>query len=243
MANVWTIAKREYKHFFTSPIAYAVAFMIFVILGILFYATIVSASYQQYAPEIQVVLSPLVTLLLFTTPAVTMRSLAEENKSGTLELLLTAPVRDWELVSGKWLGNFLFVLTIIAVSWIYPLILNQVVQPGIDQGMLVAGYVGVLLLSAAILGVGVAISSMFNNQIAAFFVTLGVLLVLWMINVPSQAAGGIGSEILRYIDFGEHYYNSFAQGIIELKDVVYYLSVTFLTLFLGTMSVETRRWR
>ena len=113
MRNIWTIAQREYKHFFISPIAYAVAFVILLILGILFYANLISAVYQGAVPGVQIVVGPLVTLLLFTTPAVTMNLLADEQKSGTLELLLTSPVRDFEVVVGKWLGGFQFLLTIL----------------------------------------------------------------------------------------------------------------------------------
>lgn len=137
MRNVWVIAEKEYKHFFISPVAYAVAFMILLILGIIFYASIIAltVSSQGQAPGIDMVLAPLTTLLLFSTPGITMRSLAEEQKSGTLESLLTAPVRDWEVVVGKWLGSMLFILTLLAVTWFYPLVLNQIVQPGDQPGI------------------------------------------------------------------------------------------------------------
>lgn len=243
MRNIWTISIREYRQFFGTPAAYLVAFMMMLILGIIFYANVVAAMLQQFPPSVQVVLGPMVTILLFATPAITMRLLAEEQRLGTMELLLTAPVRDWELVIGKWLGGFLFMLTIIAITWIYPIYLNTIVDPGIDQGPLVSGYLGIILFSAALVAIGVAISSLFNNQIAAFFLTLGVYLLIWLIGIPSQAAGGAGSELLRYLDFSEHYYNTFYRGIIDLSDVIYYLSVTALALLLGSVSVETRRWR
>jgi ABC-2 type transport system permease protein len=245
MRNVWVIAEKEYKHFFISPVAYAVAFMILLILGIIFYASLaaMTMSNQGQAPGINVVLAPLTTLLLFTTPGITMRALAEEQKSGTLELLLTAPVRDWEVVVGKWLGGMLFILTLLAVTWFYPIILNQIVSPGIDQGLLVSGYLGILLFSSAVVAIGVMCSSFFSNQIAAFFATLGILLVLWMISYPSQMMGSAGGEIMRYLDMAEHFYPTFMRGVIDLKDIVYYLSVTALALFIGTVTVETRRWR
>jgi ABC-2 type transport system permease protein len=243
MRNIWVIAEKEYKHYFISPIAYAVALTILLILGILFYANILAASVQQYAPSIQVVVGPLVTLLLFTTPAVTMRSLAEEQKTGTLEILLTAPVRDWEVVVGKWLGGVLFILTVLLATWFYPIILNQIVQPGIDQGLMFASYLGLFLLAASFLAIGVMTSSFFSNQIAAFFASLGILLVFWMIGYPSQALGATGGELLRYLDISEHFYSSFFRGVVALKDIIYFLSVIALALFLGSVSVETRRWR
>src|SRR5512135_3421070 len=125
MRNIWIIARKEYKNYFISPIAYAVAFLNFLILGIIFYANLlVAANQQQYIPGVTIILSPMVTIFLFTVPAITMRSIADERRTGTMELMLTAPVRDWELVVGKWLGGYLFVLTIILVSWVYPIVLN-----------------------------------------------------------------------------------------------------------------------
>jgi len=120
MRNIWTIARREYKLYFTSPVAYVVAFLFMVILGWFFYSemrgAILQAAYQAYAPSVQIIISPMVTLLLFTMPAITMRLLAEEARMGTLELMLTAPVKDWELVIGKWLGGFLC-RGLIKVHW------------------------------------------------------------------------------------------------------------------------------
>jgi len=243
MRNVWTIARREFKLYFASPAAYLIAFMTLLVLGIIFYANVVASMLQQFAPSIQVILGPLVTIFLFAIPAITMRLLAEEQRLGTMELLLTAPVRDWELVVGKWLGGFLFILVIIAITWFYPILLNQLVDPGIDQGPLLTGYLGMVLFVGALVAVGVAISSLFSNQIAVYFATLGVFLVLWLVSMPSQAMGAMGGGLLQYLDFSEHYYNTFYRGVIDLSDIVYFLSVTILALFMGSVSVETRRWR
>ena len=111
------------------------------------------ATYQAYAPSVQIVISPMVTLLIFVLPAVTMRSISEEMRMGTMELLLTAPVKDWELVVGKWLGAFLFMLTLLAVTWVFPIVLNFLVTPGIDQGILLTGYLGLALMVASIIAI------------------------------------------------------------------------------------------
>lgn len=243
MRNIFTIAFKELKLFFISPIAYVVSFAIFIIMGILFYANVVAAAYQQAAPTIQVVVGPLATIMLFTAPAITMRSLADEQKSGTLETLLTAPVRDWEVVIGKWLGAMIFALIVIAVTWVYPIILNNIVSPGIDQGLLITNYLGLLLMVGSFLAIGVAASSLFSNQIAAFFATFGILLALWMSGYPASAMGNAGGSIFSYLDMSGHFYDAFYIGVITLKDVVYFLSVIILALFLGSVSVETRRWR
>ena len=182
-------------------------------------------------------------ILLFGTAAITMRTIAEEQKSGTIELMLTTPVRDSEFVIGKWLGAYLFMLIIVAITWIFPIILNALVDPGIDQGPLLTGYLGIVLICAALTAVGVSISAIFSNQIAAFFATLGVYLLLWVIGVPSQIQGGSGSGLLAYLDFSDHFYNTLFRGVIGLTDIVYYVSMTALALLIGTLIVETRRWR
>ena len=243
MRNIWTIAQREFRLYFSTPIAYMVAFMIMLVLGFIFYVNLSAAMLQGFAPGMDAVLNPLVTLMLFGVPAITMRLIADEQRMGTIELLLTAPVRDYELVVGKWLGGFLFLLTLIAVTLIFPFVLNKLVDPGIDQGPLLTGYLGLILLSAALVAIGVAVSALFSNQIAAFFATLGVLLVLWLIGMPAQAMGSVGGGLLSYLDFSNHFYETLYRGVIDLADVVYYLSVTDLALFLGTMVIEIRRWR
>ena len=242
--SIFLIARKELKQFFISPVAYVIALVIFLVIGILFYASILAGMNQQTAPTIQVIIGPFTTILLFTTPAITMRALAEEQKSGTLETLLTAPVRDWEVVVGKWLGGMYFIFIILAVTWVFPLILNNIVSSGIDQGLLISNYLGMILLTGSFLSIGIAASSMFSNQIAAFFATLGILLVLWIIGYPASLMGtSAAGDILRSLDISGHFYNTFYNGIIDLKDVVYFLSIIITGLVLGSVSVETRRWR
>jgi len=246
MRNVWIIARREYKLFFISPVAYVVAFFFMILLGWFFYSAlrdaIIQSTYQAYAPTVQIIISPLVTLLLFVMPAITMRSIAEEMRMGTMELLLTAPVKDWELVVGKWLGAFLFMLTLLAITWVFPIVLNFLVKPGIDQGILISGYLGLVLMVASLVAIGVFISSLFNSQVVVFLVSLAIVLVFWLVRPASSSTGGLANQILSYLNFIDHYLN-FYQGTIDLSDIVYYLSLTSLGLFLGTVSVEIRRWR
>jgi ABC-2 type transport system permease protein len=246
MRNVWIIARREYKLFFISPVAYVVAFFFMLLLGWFFYSAlrdaIIQSTFQPYTPDVQVIISPLVTLLLFVMPAITMRSISEEMRMGTMELLLTAPVKDWELVVGKWLGAFLFMLSLLAVTWIFPIILNFLVEPGIDQGILLSSYLGLVLMVASLVAIGVFISSLFNSQVVVFVVSLAIVLLFWLVRPASTTTGGLGNQILMYINFIEHYLN-FYKGSIDLSDIVYYLSLTSLALLFGTLSVEMRRWR
>jgi ABC-2 type transport system permease protein len=133
---------------------------------------------------------------------------------------------------------------IIAVTIIYPIILNQMVEPGIDQGPLLTGYLGLTLLTSAMLAIGVFVSALYSNQIAAFVTTLGILILLWWIIAPISQVMGVStaSEIIRYLDLGEHFYANLYRGVIDLRDITFYLSLTALGLFLGTLSVEVRRW-
>jgi len=243
MLNVWTIARREFNHYFISPVAYAIAFLIFLVLGLLFYASLGQAINSQQAPDITIVLGPLVTIYLFAVPGITMRLLADEQRMGTIELLLTAPLKDWELVVGKWLGAFLFNLVIIAVTWIYPFILNSLTDPGIDQGVVLSNYMGLVMMLGAMLAIGVFFSALISNQFAAFFVTLGVLLVLWIISVPVQVAGGPVAAVLQYLDMSEHFYTSLYRGVLDTTDFLYFASLIAVFLFLGARVVEARRWR
>lgn len=248
MRNIWIIAKREYNHYFISPIAYVVAFMILLTIGIIFAINIfyfIQNAFQAFGqtPDISPITGAFGFLLVLSIPALTMRLLADEARMGTLELLLTAPVRDFELVAGKWLGGLLFILTILAVTLVYPLILNNLVTPGIDQQLVMSSYLGVILVAAAFLALGVGISAIFTNQVAAFFITLSVFVLLWwLIGFPAQVLQGSGADVFRYLSMQTHFYDAFNVGNIYLTDIVYFLSLIVLGLFIGTTAVEVRRW-
>jgi ABC-2 type transport system permease protein len=247
MRNIWIIAKREYKIYFSSPLAYIVMLMIMSVIGWIFALNIISLTNNPFgmgqAPDITIVTGPMAFMLVFSVPALTMRLLADEQRMGTLELMLTAPVRDWELIVGKWFGSFLFVLTLIVFTLIFPLILHNLTSPGIDQQLMLSSYLGIILVSAAFLAIGVSISSMFQNQFAAFFLSMGILVILWfLIGIPTQLLSS-GADFFKYLDMNSRFYESLNRGIINLSDIVYFLSVTALGLFIGTTAIEIRRWR
>ncbi len=245
MSNIWTIAIKEYKSFFHSAIAYVIGVVVFLSLGIYFWVLLsYSIQTQAYVPEMQVLLDWIIFPLFFiSVPVLTMRTISDENRTGTLELILTAPVRDWELVVGKWLGTYMFFLSIIALTWIYPLMLNFIVDPGIDQSMLIALYTGICLLTAAITAVGVFVSSLFKNPVPAMLASLGMMILLWIIGAPGNYTSGFVSELFKYLSITGHYYGSFYNGVIDLKDVIYFISLTILALFLGSRVIEARRWK
>lgn len=244
MHTIWTIAKREFNHYFVSPVAYAVSLAFLGVLGLIFYASLAEAALRALSPTyVQWVISPFVTLMLFLTPAITMRLMAEEQRSGTLELLLTAPVQEWALVLGKWLAAFAFVSLIILLTFVYVAITNSYTRPNLDTGAILVAYIGLFLLVGAMLAVGVFVSTLFANQMAAFFATMAILLGLWLIGLPFQNDTGTLGLVTGYLDISRQYYENFPNGVIDLGNVVYFLSITAFFLFLAARVVESRRWR
>jgi len=183
-------------------------------------------------------------LLLAASAVLTMRLFAEEQRTGTMELLLTAPVREWELVVGKWLAALVFMLLVLAATGIYVIILNHYTNPGVDLGATGAAYLGLALMIAAMLAVGVFSSSLFSNQIAAFILTLGLLLsLLWLVQYPFQDKTDALSTAIANLSLYKHYSDNFTNGVVALADISYFVSITALFLFLATRVVESRRWR
>jgi len=239
----WVIAVREFRRYFVSPLAYAAAALTFLVLGLIFSLNVnFGLPTGQMNPDGRMVMGPLATVLLIISPVLTMRLLAEEQRMGTLELLLTSPVRDWELVVGKWLGSFLFLLLIVAGTWVFPILINQFTEPGIDQGVLVSAYIGMVALVGALLAIGVFASSLFSSPAAAAVFGFALSLVLWILGNVGAGLSPL-SQAVGYLGLLEHFYNNLYQGILELSDLVYYASVTALALFLASQVVESRRWR
>ena len=260
MRNIWTIAKKEYDHYFISPIAYVVAFAILLAIGVVFginFFYFTQNAYQNFgsAPDISPVTGVFVFLLVLSTPALTMRLISDEARMGTLELLLTAPLKDSELVIGKWLGGMLYILTLIAVTLIYPIMLNGIkigsftllngfVSPGIDMNIMLTSYLGMILIAGVFMALGTGVSAMFTNQIAAFFASFALFFFLWwLVGFPANVLTGSSAEFFRYLDMQSHFYGALSNGIINLSDLVYYVSLIALGLFTGTVAVEMRRWR
>jgi ABC-2 type transport system permease protein len=179
-------------------------------------------------------------VLLFVMPMLTMRLFAEEQKSGTIELLLTYPVRDGEVLLGKFLAASALYVLLLAFTLLYP---GMVAHFGrLEWAPVLTGYLGLLLLGGAFLAIGVFLSSLTENQIIAAFSTFGVLLALWVIGWGADFAGGTMRSVLQYLSVPEHM-DSFGKGVLETKDVVYYVSMIALALFLALRSLESKRWK
>jgi ABC-2 type transport system permease protein len=240
------IAQRELKSYFNSPLAYVVICLTQVMLGVLFFMyrggfwQVDRATLDrlfEYAPY---------GLCLLVIPVVTMRLIAEEKSTGTLEMLITLPVSDWEVVLGKYLGALGLVFILILSTAVYPIAMFG--WPwnlgAIDWGPVRAGYIGLGLMSAAGVAIGLLISSITRSQVISFFITFAVLFTLVVLagfagDIANKA--GIGT-VVTYISFQSHMSN-FARGLIDTRSVVYFLSICVLSLMIAFRALESRKWK
>lgn len=234
MRNVWAVGQRELRSYFLSPLAYVVIALFLALSGYLFALILANgreASLRGLVQNVSV-------LYLFIVPAISMRLLAEEQRTGTVELLLTNPVQEWEIVAGKFLAAILLVLVMLALTLLFPLFLFIFGNP--DRGPIITGYLGIFLQAAAFLAVGLWASSLTQNQIVAAIVSFALLLILWLSDNLGQFLGGTMGQIVSYTSVINHF-QSFPQGVIESKDVIYYLTLVVAGIVLSTLSLQARR--
>lgn len=254
MRNAWIICRKELRSYFVSPIAYLLLAMFAVVFGFFFWNAVgyfVFAGMEaqmrggMFPMDInEQVIRPLISnasvIGLFLIPMITMRLFAEEKRSGTIELLVTAPIRDFEVVLGKWfaaliLYSGMLLLTALNFAWLF-----RYGNP--DWKPLAVAYLGLLLQAGALLAVGTFISTLTRNQIIAGAATFGVCLLLWVLEWVSEYDSSTWSRAMAYLSVLTHF-ESFAKGLLSMKDAVFYLTAIFLGLFLTARSMESLRWR
>ncbi|HEY64846.1 MAG TPA: ABC transporter permease subunit [Caldilineae bacterium] len=240
MRNALIIARRELGAYFASPIAYVITAAYLVVMGILF--SLIVAGQPGAEASLRFVFGNVFSaiILIIIGPLLTMRLLAEEQRSGTIELLLTAPVRDWEVVVGKYLAGYFVFLAMLVPTLVYPLLIERFGDP--DHGVFISTYIGLALLGMALLALGLLTSAMTQNQIVAAFLGLGLILVLTFLQFLATIVSGPLAGVLSYLGLFNHFFD-FLRGVIDTRDVVYYLSVTAGALFLTTQVLGARRWR
>src|SRR6266851_1080339 len=248
MRNTLTIAGKELQSYFVQPVAYVVLTVFLLLGGWFFFALL-----RQFAEMVQLVammgqqgqaeqinlntrvIDPLLhdmsIVLILVVPALTMRLFAEEKLTGTYELLLTAPVRTGEIVAGKFIAAAVFALIMIALAWIFPLILIIYGNPEVG-----------VMLALSFVAVGLFTSSLTQNQIVAAISCFGILIFLYVISWPASAGGGLVWSLLKYLSLPEHF-STMVRGVIDTSDIVFFLSVIVVALFLTQRSVESARWR
>lgn len=240
MRNILAICSKELYTYFVSPIAYFVIIVFTAISGFLFSNWLITLSGNSSgAAVMQIVFGNLSTILLFFTPVLTMKLLAEERKSGTIELLLTSPITDVQVVLGKFFASWTLLLIMLGLTLLFPFLASRFGT--LDTGVLLSGYLGLILISSCFLSFGLLMSSMSKNQIVAALTSFGFFITLWVIGSLANKAGSIG-KILSYLSFMDHY-NDFARGVIKLNDVVFYLSFMSVCLFATFKSIESSKWR
>jgi ABC-2 type transport system permease protein len=252
--DVLLICRKELKSYFASPIAYAVLALFGLIFGFGFYTA--TRDFVRFSFQSQMmgggqtmnvndqVIRPLLgfasTVALFLIPMITMRLFAEEKRSGTIELLLTSPVTDIEIILGKWLGAMLLYLCVLAMSMINIALLFAWGKP--DLKPVLVAYLGLLLQGGCLLAIGTFISTTTKNQIVAGGVTFFVCLLLWLLSWFTAFDSTVPAQVVNYISIVTHFEN-FAKGVLDSKDVVFYISMIFFALFATSRSMESLRWR
>ncbi len=235
MRRVWAITRRELVGYFSSPVAYIIS-AVFLLISGYFYTIVIS--YTREA-SLRFLFNNMAITWLLVAPMLTMRLFAEERKLGTFELLMTSPIRLYELVPGKFLGAALLFLGILGVTLQYPLFLLAFGSP--DLGPLAAGYLGFTLMGLGFLAVGTFASALTDNQIVASVIAFGILLGIWIIGWAGDLVGGPLGMFLQGLALIERLDN-FVKGVLDSGDVLYYLTVIGVFLFLTVRALDWRRW-
>jgi ABC-2 type transport system permease protein len=255
MKNIWAICKKEIKTYFTSPIAYVIITVFLVLIGFFFYSLIwwfnsqslQMAQNQYYYQQLninQMVYSPLFhnmsIILLLMIPLLTMRLFSEEKKRQTDELLFTSPISVNQIILGKYFASLFVLLVMLFLTGILSIFVFSYGNP--ELAPILSGYLGIFLVGAAFLAVGIFFSSVTENQIVSAILTFGALLLFWILNWASYSAGGMWKSVLNYLSFFQHF-DDMTRGILDTTDLVYYLSFIFLGLFLTHSVIQSKRWR
>lgn len=252
--NTLTICNKEMQSYFRSPIAYTVLALWAVIGGFFFYfglsffvqRSMESAMMGQSMPMdlnewiVRPLLSNINVVALFLIPMITMRLFAEEKKSGTIELLMTSPINDLSIVMGKWLAALGLYTIMLLVSALHMAILFRYGQP--DWRPLLVGYFGLLLQGGCLLAIGTFVSTCTSNQIVAGAIGFAISLLLFVLNWVSEFGNSVTDQVIGYLSVQSHF-DSFSKGVLESKDIVFYVSMIILGLFLTSRSLESVRWR
>lgn len=259
MGNVLAIIRKELRITFTTPVAY-VALCVFTLISGFFFTNILGgfnqriATYAQMRPRmlqymnftdqvLQPVFYNVAVIFIFVVPFITMRLIAEERRANTFELLQSCPVTPFQITMGKYLACLVVVLAMVALVTVYPLLVWAFAEVGgPDWPTVGTGLLGVFLAGAAFTAVGLFVSSLTSSQIVAAAITFCTLLLLWVAGWAAGDHTGVTREVLIGLSAVEHI-RSFTQGLIDMKDLVYYLSVVLLALFLTRRILEAQRWR
>jgi ABC-2 type transport system permease protein len=237
LAAVGAVTRKELYSYLVSPMAYVVTAVFLLITGFIFFL-ILNSGFPE--ATLQPLLPTIAFLLLLIIPVLTMRLLAEEKSTGTIELLMTYPITDSQVVLGKFLATMVVYLLMLVPTLSYVVILK--LFGNAEWGPLITAYLGLILLGSTFISIGMFSSSLAKNQIVAAVIGIGILLLLWIMGAASSVLGPRLGAFLAYLSLNEHF-GSFERGVLELRDLIFYLSMTAAALFLTIRVLESGRWK
>lgn len=241
MIGTWTIFRREMEQYFTTPVSYLIAGALLILTGLYFNGDV---TYSLTVKPIDPSLIPnfMATAMIFFGPLLTMRMLAEEQREGTMELLLTSPVNDNAIVVGKFLSAWLYYTLLLAITFSYQIIVARISNP--DMSHTICAYIGIWLYGGAALAIGLMFSAVTENQIVSAFLSIATLTFLYLGNVAGQIVTNLDlARVIRQLSLAGHYSASFAYGIVRGEDIAYFAGIIVIMLFIAVRVVESHRWR
>jgi ABC-2 type transport system permease protein len=236
MSPALVISKREIRTYFNSPVAYIVVTVFTIVFGFFFFNNL----FVEKQADMRGFFSLAPLMFCFFAPAITMRLLAEEKGSGTIELLITMPVRDWEVVVGKWLAAMALLLTTLLLTLVFAITVAKLGP--LDKGPAFGGYLGLLLMGGSYVAIGVMASSLTRNQVVSLIVAFGICFALFLLGKVLPFIPEKIQPLVAFLSTDTHFENV-SRGVIDSRDVIYYLSVIVVTLLIATTSLESRKWK
>jgi ABC-2 type transport system permease protein len=236
MHQVLVLAKKEFRSYFDSPVAYVVITLFLLIAGWQFSTSL----FLSNSPDLRTLFSIIRFILLFFIPAVSMRLISEERRLGTIELLMTLPVKEWQLVMGKFLSAYLLIIVTLFLTIIHYITIALLGRP--DLGATIGGYIGLVLIVGFYLSIGIFTSSLSQNQIISFILSFVIIFAFYILDKIVFFFPGFLATVLEYLSTDYHF-NNIARGVLDSRDVIYYLSMMFLFLFLTVQTLESRKWK
>jgi ABC-2 type transport system permease protein len=236
MTPALVISRREIRTYFNSPVAYIVVPVFVILTGYLFFTQL----FLEKQADMRGFFNIMPLLFMFMIPAITMRLLADEKSSGTLELLITMPVRDWEVVFGKFLAAMALLCTAIGLTLVFAITVKSLGP--LDRGPAIGGYLGLVLMGGAYVAIGVMASALTRNSIVSFIVAFAISFALYLLGRLTQFLPQSLQKLVAFLSIDGHFEN-IGRGVVDSRDVIYYLSVMTVSLLIATLSLESRRWK
>jgi gliding motility-associated transport system permease protein len=233
---IWILTKKEMRSYFNSPVAYVVIILFLLISGWQYS----SAMFLSGTADLRGLFQIISFLFLFFIPALSMRLLSEEKRSGTIELLGTMPIHEWQLVLGKFIPALFLMAIMLVLTLVNYITISYLGDP--DSGATIGGYLGLFFMSSTYLSIGLFTSSLSKNQIVAFISSFAIIFLFVVLNYFKNFVGGFMVNILEYLSTSYHF-ESIERGVLDTRNIVYYISATFMFLFLTVQVLQSRKWR